>query len=220
MGGRRHVKKKKPPKRGPSAPAAAAATVVPPLAAPAAAPSPATIPARPLFVFDRERTSHPWADVLEPGGDSDASRLAIRENWRMDGRVDAGREAALLASPAFPDVPLSYADWQRQIETYFGQHSWNLGDSSNGRNRLRRGLSPAEGLLHVVSFARLVRYLQKRPGSTFEIDWTAAFPAIASPLPDRRSPDAEYFDQGWVLAEELNRHGLPEVQRAAGFLAD
>lgn len=209
MGGKIHKKKPKGLKpRGPK-----------PRFSPSSAS--AAVPASPqLFVFDRERTAHHWWAPLSPATSPDTIETAVKENWRMDPRVEEGRERAGLAADCFRDCPASYAAWKLQVEDYYKDQCWQaFGDATNGRNRVRRGPAAAEELVHVVSLGRLIGFLLKnRRKNDFLKAWVKSFPALRTRLPWLGATD--YDDQVWEVAREVNGLGIAEVRRLAGLLAD
>jgi len=57
------------------------------------------------YLFDRPRSAHPWLTALtELDGSSVLGEPQVTGNWRMDHRVDADRESALLAPDGFPQI--------------------------------------------------------------------------------------------------------------------
>lgn len=121
------------------------------------------------YLFDRARSSHRWFAAL---GAMQASNVAghkpLAQNWRMDARVDAGREAHFDGSGCFP-AGSSGGGFETAIRDYYSHFLCRSSsveprsacvESANDGNLIPYDQRPARNhyLLHMASVRSLLKF--------------------------------------------------------------
>ena len=136
------------------------------------------------FLFDRARNSHPWLAALGTlQGSSMPGHAPLAQNWRMDVRVDAEREAHLVSAGCFPSGS-SGGGFDAAISEYFAHFLCrspaavpcaDYAENANRSNLIPFEERPARNhrLLHLASVNSLLRRLMK-PSVAAKVDFEIA----------------------------------------------
>jgi hypothetical protein len=132
----------------------------------------------PFWLFDRQRSGHPWAGVLVEMSEPDPGRRwAVAANWRMDHRVSQERETGdLEVCPHFKSVR-SFEDWWEARGLYFrenvcrgdGRPISSYAQATNRLNRIPARVAGFDRLVHVGSLNAILRRVS-RSGRAAEVD--------------------------------------------------
>jgi hypothetical protein len=119
------------------------------------------------WLFDRQRSRHPWARILDEMSEPDPGRRwAVAANWRMDHRVAEERESSDLdSSPHFKSIR-NFEDWWEARGLYFRDNVDRGPASSYVQATNRSNLIPArvagfDRLVHVGSLNAILRRISK-----------------------------------------------------------
>jgi hypothetical protein len=179
--------------------------------------------ARPnAYLFDRDQPGHAWQGALAVlAGGAEMGHAALAQNWRMDGRVDEIRQAALEASGWFPNGLLGGDGFDSAIDQYQAEHRRNPRSApppaylapANQSNRIPRDSLPGrkQRLVHFACLQRLLGFANSSARTDLEtliLDYTGL------DLP--RRPGRDYAD---LLAQALQAQGLPVIQEFAQSLS-
>jgi hypothetical protein len=179
------------------------------------------------WLFDRQRSGHPWARVLDEMSEPDPGRRwAVAANWRMDHRVAEEREASdLESSPCFKSIQ-SFEDWWEARGLHFRDHINRGPVSSYAQATNKSNLIPArvagfDRLVHVGSLNAILRRISRSAGAA-ELD-VELRELTGKGLPARPmgETDSGWFDSG-VDDLAIALQALPSMttRRLAGLLMD
>lgn len=180
----------------------------------------------PHWLFDRQRSEHPWADALEdlrkPGP---GRRWAVAANWRMDHRVSEEREADDLQ--VFGPVRTG-EDWWETRGRYFrgnicrgdGRPTSSYAMALNRSNRIPTRVASFDRLVHVASLNALLRRISS---SEFAADFDLELRSLTGrglPVRPAGSLHPGWFDAGVDDLASLLRALDVGTQRAARLMLD
>lgn len=174
------------------------------------------------YLFDRAHSVHPWfSDLGAMQADATAGHAPLAQNWRMDSRVDGGRELHLDSSGCFPagNSGLGFEAAIREYHIHFLCRSSYIAPLSayveppNAGNLIPLDLRPARNhhLLHMASLKSLLRFALGAycPGKTdFEIAlWQLSGLRLAN------SPSADEIERLVVTLQAKGEGAIKEFAR-------
>lgn len=177
------------------------------------------------YLFDRAHGTHPWFAALNAlSASTVAGHAALAQNWRMDSRVDAAREAHLNGAGCFP-VGSSGSGFDAAIREYFAHYLCRSSavapfsayvESTNQSNLIPFDERPARNhrLLHMVSVKSLLRFVLENPvpgSADFRLAWRS--------LTGHRAPAQATQDEIEKLVQTLQAKGLDTIKEFARELS-
>ncbi|AGA89352.1 hypothetical protein Thimo_0497 [Thioflavicoccus mobilis 8321] len=173
------------------------------------------------YLFDRQRTHHPWLDALGDLVNSPyTENRALSVNWGIDHRVTRGREEDLLSVEFFPGGTRPEADFARALRRYFETRLCvapstppDYAAGSNLVNRIAADtVSPNHPLVHLASMGALFR----RALSSFDLrDLIFDLVGVLPPDPEDLTPgDLDRIGDG------LGSAGEEAIGELAGAISD
>lgn len=176
------------------------------------------------YLFDRQRTSHPWLSSLGKLQKSTyMENVALAENWRMDHRVSERREQELINTQLFPEGRTKQS-FDISVLAYFETHLCVPSTSpllsapaylrdANSLNLVQKDrISPKQELVHFASLrALLCRTLSEFKVQDSVYQLTGIYP-----------PDPESLNAGQVdaIANALQQKGEDNIREFAGLMSD
>jgi hypothetical protein len=177
------------------------------------------------YLFDRARSTHPWLAALEAlSASTVAGHAQLAQNWRMDMRVDAAREAHLEGAGCFPagSSGSGFDAAIRDYYTHFLCRSSSVApraafvESTNDGNLIPFDERPARNhhLLHLASVKNLLRFVLGTP-----IPGSADFRLAWSRLAGYRAPAQATSEEIAKLVQTLQAKGVNTVKEFARELS-